>query len=214
MRKSKAKKSTIPVACATTALLVVGLSLLSSVARSVGVVDPHVWIEAVPTEEKDVERRSRNRAVGAVMDGAVGRTAERLREAQAVATATSLYAITERGSGRPPRTVNDLLAGLYQKNLLPPGLTLGQQEGTLLSRYGTLFVRYRPAPLGIEVVALGREHADGPAMMVRVPDDREGEDGALVFTARQLEGVRVPQAFAPVAEVIARGWATEKFRAS
>jgi hypothetical protein len=214
MRKPKGKRPKLPVACVATALLIAGFSLLSSLARGVGVVEPHVWVETAPADGKSVERQSRYRAVGAVMDGEVARTAERLREAQAVATAAGLFVVTERVSGRATRGVGELVAGLSARNLLPPGLTAGRQEGTLLSRHGTLFVRYRPAPLGVEVVALGRECADGPAVMVRVPDDREGEDGALVFTARQLDGVVIPQAFTPVAEVVALGWAAEKFRAS
>src|SRR5215207_8661731 len=212
MKKPKARKPTLPVVCVATALLVAGFSLLSSVAR--GVVEPHVWVETAPADEKGVGTRGRYRAVGAVMDGEVARTAERLREAQGLAAAAALYVAAERLGGHPTRDVGEVVAGLSARGLLPPGLAVSQQEGAFLSRHGTLFVRYRPAPVGVEVVALGRERADGPAVMVRVPDDREGEDGALVFTARQLDGVVIPQAFAPAAEVIARGWAAEKFRAS
>jgi hypothetical protein len=79
MRKSKGKKSTLPVAFVASALLVVGFSFLSSVARSVGVVEPHVWVETAPADGKSIERQSRYRAVGAVMDGEVARTAERHR---------------------------------------------------------------------------------------------------------------------------------------
>jgi hypothetical protein len=71
-----------------------------------------------------------------------------------------------------------------------------------------------PALRAGHVATGGRERRDGPAMMVRVPDDREGEDGALVFMSQQLDGVVIPQAFAPAAEVFALGWAAEKFRAT
>jgi hypothetical protein len=109
--------------------------------------------------------------------------------------------------------VRDLLSGLAAQNLLPPGLALTQTEGTLASMYGSISVRYRPAPLGIEVVALGREPADGPALMVRVPDEAADKGEAKLYIANRLTGIGIPAPFAPVAEVIALGWSPEPLRA-
>jgi hypothetical protein len=99
------------------------------------------------------------------------------------------------------------------QNLLPPGLALTQTEGTLTSTYGSISVRYRPMPLGIEVVAFGREPADGPALMVRVPDEAAEKGEAKLYIANRLTGMRIPAPFAPAAEVIALGWSPEPLRA-
>ena len=58
---------------------------------------------------------------------------------------------------------------------------LPERKARSLPTHGSLFVRYRPAPLAIEVVALGREQRDGPAILVRVPDDNSKEGGASLF---------------------------------
>jgi hypothetical protein len=146
------------------------------------------------------------------MDGEVSRTADRIGEATALALAASLYTATEQIRGRAPRSVQDLLSALATQNLLPPGLALTQTEGTLSSTYGSISVRFRPAPLGIEVVALGREPADGPALMVRVPDEAAEKGEAKLYIANRLNSVRIPAPFAPAAEVIALGWSPEPLR--
>jgi hypothetical protein len=129
-----------------------------------------------------------------------------------LALASSLYAATEQIKGRTPRTVSDLLTSLVAQNLLPPGLALTQTEGTLSSAYGSISVRYRPVPLGIEVVSLVREPADGPALMVRVPDEAAEKGEAKLYIANRLTGMRIPAPFAPAAEVIASGWSPEPLR--
>jgi hypothetical protein len=105
----------------------------------------------------------------------------------------------------------DLLAGVTTQNLLPPGVTL-TQSGVLVSQYGTLSIRYRPAPLGIEVVSAGHRPEDGPALIVRIPDELSDKGEARLFIAGSLSDVRIPAPFAPSAEVIALGWAPETLR--
>ena len=215
MRKSKGKRPKLPVACVAAALLVAGFSLLSSLARGVGVVEPHVWVETAPADGKSIERQSRYRAVGTVMDGEVARTAERLREAQALAAAAGLFVVTERGSGRATRGVGDLVAGLSARKLLPPGLTVGRQEGTLLSSHGTLFVRYRPSPLGVEVVALGLVTGMRREEVISLRGkDLEFKDETLIikyrrkggkFTAREISDPSAHKALAAYLEASGRG---------
>jgi hypothetical protein len=177
-------------------------------------VDPRVTLDSArPVVEAKIASELRQTSVVSVMDGEVSRTADRIGEATALALASSLYAATEQIKGRAPRTVRDLLSYLAAQNLLPPGLALTQTEGTLSSTYGSISVRYRPAPLGIEVVALGREPADGPALMVRVPDETAEKREARLYVANRLTGIGIPAPFAPAAEVIALGWSPETLRA-
>jgi hypothetical protein len=215
MRKMIPRISPLTIVCAT-AVLVVASSAIANhfLGKSTRAIDPHVMVEAGRgTEEKaSRDKELRRRVVITAMDGEVARMADRVGEAQALAIATSLYAAAEQIKGRTPRTADDLLAGVAAQNLLPPGLTLTQGEGTIASAHSNLFVRYRPMPLAIEVLALGREPSDGPALLVRVPDDNLKDGGASLFMATRIHDVNIPAAFAPASEVISAGWSLEAFR--
>lgn len=216
MRNKSLKVSPIAVVCAT-ALLVVAASLTSNYffGNSTRVIDPRVEMEFDGYTEIKAsgERTMRQRNVATVMEGEVAHTADRIGEAEALALAASLYAATEQIKGRTPKTANDLIAGVASQNILPPGLSPTRTEGALSSSGGTLYLRYRPKPLAVEVVAIARELRDGPAILVRIPDENAKDGGASLFLATRLSGVMVPHAFAPAAEVIAAGWSPEPLRA-
>ncbi|MGH9851694.1 MAG: hypothetical protein ACREBD_17805, partial [Blastocatellia bacterium] len=168
MRSSAWKMPPHMIAGTVAALVILAPAFLNYVAtKGASSVDPRVTLDSASAPvAASLATGARRPEVVSVMDGEVSRTAERIGEATALALASSLYAATEQIKGRTPRTVRDLLSSLAAQNLLPPGLALTQTEGTLTSTYGSISVRYRPIPLGIEVVALGREPADGPALMV------------------------------------------------
>lgn len=215
MKRIIARISPLTVVCAT-AILVVASSAIANhfLGKSTRAIDPRVTMEGERgTEENESkEKEQRRRVVVTAMDGEGARTADRAGEAQALAIATSLYAASEQIKGRTPRTADDLLAGVAAQNLLPPGLTLTQGEGAMVSAHSNLFVRYRPVPLAIEVLALGHEPRDGPALLVRVPDDSAKDGGASLFMATRIRDVNVPPAFSPAAEVISAGWSLEPLR--
>ncbi|HKP11875.1 MAG TPA: hypothetical protein VJZ91_07175 [Blastocatellia bacterium] len=215
MKRVLARISPLTVVCAT-AILVVASSAIANhfLGKRSRAIDPRVTMEGERgTAEKEAkEKEQRRRVVVTTMDGEVARTADRAGEAQAVAIVTSLYTASEQIKGRTPRTANDLLAGVASQNLLPPGLTLTLSEGAVVSAHSKLFVRYRPVPLAIEVLALGREPRDGPALLVRVPDDTAKDGGASLFMATRIRDVNVPAAFSPAAEVISAGWSLEPLR--
>ncbi len=146
-----------------------------------------------------------------MIDGEVARTAERIGEATALALSASLYAASEQVKGRAPRAAQDLLAGIASQKLLPPSLAF-TQGGALVSAYGALSVRYRPAPFGVEVVSIGHKPEDGPALIVRIPDELSDKGETKLFIAHSLSDVRIPAPFAPMAEVIALGWSPETLR--
>ena len=173
-------------------------------------VDPRVTMEfdQGSTVKKSPPRQT---VIATTIDGEVARTAERIGEATALALSASFYAASEQIKGRSPRAVQDLLAGIAAQNLLPPGLAF-TQGGALVSAYGSLSVRYRPAPLGVEVVSVGHKPEDGPALIVRIPDELSDKGETKLFIARSLSDVRIPAPFAPAAEVIAFGWSPESLR--
>jgi hypothetical protein len=173
-------------------------------------IDPHVTVEF--GEGASVKQTSyRQTVIATTIDGEVARTAERIGEATALALSASLYAASEQIKARAPRAARDLLAGIAAQNRLPPGVT-PTQEGILVSAYGSLSIRYRPAPLGVEVVSVGRRPEDGPALIVRIPDEFSDKGETKLFIARSLSDVRIPAPFAPAAEVIAFGWSPETLR--
>jgi len=209
------------VVVGATALTIVGVSLAASLVRGVGVIEPHVLIveEAAAEGVISPERRP---LTPPTIDGEVIRTTERVREVSALMMGLALYATRERIEGRTPRTVDELLAGVTRRGLMPPGLTPQGQSGTFIATHrtqvgtaihGTLFVRYRPEPLGIEVIAIGQEHRDGPAIMMRLPDDEAEGEGTGFFMATRLDEVVVPQPFVSESEVLAAGWSRETLRA-
>src|ERR1700752_350109 len=217
MRKKQLKKSVLGVGVAVGVIF--GLRLLSLfVQQSTGTVDPRVVLaEDQATEVIQRQRQMQANAFSAVTDGEVSRTEERIRQATALATATSLFAANESLNRRTPSTVTALLAGVSAAGLLPPGLQLVDARGEISSPRGSLFVHYRPDPIGIEIVSLGKARMDGPAILVRLPDtSNSGRDGNAVglYLATRLDEVRLPVPFASEAEVVGLGFVPEPLRAA
>jgi hypothetical protein len=173
-------------------------------------IDPHVTMEFGEVASGK-QAPSRQTVIATTIDGEVAHTAERIGEATALALSASLYAANEQIKGRAPRATRDLLDGIAAQKLLPPGLAF-TQGGALVSAYGSLSIRYRPAPLGVEVVSVGHKPADGPALIVRIPDELSDRGETKLFIAGSLSDVRIPAPFASVAEVIALGWSPETLR--
>lgn len=217
MRKRQLNKSVLVVA--VLAVVIFGLRVLSVVIpQTTGTVDPHVVLSQVhATEVIERQRQMHANAFGAVSDGELSRTEERIRQATALATATSLFAASESLNRRTPSTVTALLVGISSAGLLPPGMELLDDRGEISSAHGSLFVRYKPEPLGIEILSLGKVRLDGPAILVRLPDaslsDRDN-DGVGLYLATRLDEVQLPEPFASEAEVIALGFAPEPLRAA
>ena len=123
-------------------------------------IDPRVTVEFA--EGASVKQTSpRQTVIATTIDGEVARTAERIGEATALALSASLYAASEQIEGRAPRAAQDLLAGIAAQNRLPPGVTF-TQDGALFSAYSALAIRYRPTPLGVEVVSVGHKPGTAP----------------------------------------------------
>lgn len=150
----------------------------------------------------------------AVFEGEVARTEVRLREASAVALAASLAGLAAFADGRPVRDVKALLRGMVARGLLPPGVTVAGESTTLETDHSTLHLRFRPQPFAVEVLSLGRERGDGPALLVRVPDEAHTSANAPTryFSALTLSDVKIPAPFATPNAILALGWRADTFR--
>ena len=148
-----------------------------------------------------------------IFDGEVYRTEGRLREASAVAIAATLSGVASLTERRPVRNVSELLQDIARRGLLPPGLELAADRNLLISEHSQIHLRLRPEPFAVEVLSFGRERLDGPALLLRVPDEKESKkDLARYFFSLKLEEVKVPDPFANSSAVLACGWQMDTIR--
>jgi len=175
--------------------LIMGTRFVSSVfTNDIGGVDPRITLP--PNQAQEILERQRRQQVQAfvsVSEGEVARTEERIQEATAVALGVSLFAATESLSHRIPASDVALLSGVEKAGLLPPGMRLIENSALVTSDRGTLRVRYRLEPLCIEVVSIGRERTDGPALLLRVPSLTAGKDetrDVVLYMATRLDEVQ------------------------
>jgi hypothetical protein len=199
--------------------LIMGTRFVSSVFTSdIGGVDPRITLPQNQVQEiRERQRRQQVQAFVSVSEGEVSRTEERICEATALALSVSLFAATESLSHRLPASDRALLSGVQKAGLLPPGMQLIDNSVLVSSVRGTLQLRYRPEPLCIEVVSVGRERTDGPVLLLRVPSMISGQAetrDVVLYMATRLDEITIPQPFASEAQIITLGFAPEPLRAA
>jgi hypothetical protein len=116
---------------------------------------------------------------------------------------------------RTPANAAALLVGVNDAGLMPPGLQIDDSHTNVIGIHGQLLVRYRPDPLGIEVLSLGKVPLDGPALLVRVPNDglaARNNEAASLYIATSLVLTNLPRPFTNEAEIFALGFMSEPFR--
>jgi len=144
-------------------------------------------------------------------DSEVPRTAERLRDVTAVAISASTYVVEGAMSGRTPHDAGEIVAGIAERQLIPLEW-LTTQSGVLQTTNGTLHLRYSPNDLSVEVVSAPSDRSDGPAMLIRIPDNENTTVGSRYFESMQLDGITYPAPFAPIPEIIRAGWRARVFK--
>ena len=144
-------------------------------------------------------------------DGEVAKTAVRVREVTGLLMGLATLAVTEQMSNRSPANANALVGLMVKRHLLPPGIRQTPGEGVLISDSSTIYARYRSAPLGIEIVSIGSERTDGPAIIVRLAAGSDDDSGAMLLYAR-IAQTPIPAPFATVAQILALGWNVEPLR--
>jgi hypothetical protein len=145
-------------------------------------------------------------------DSEVPRTAERLRDVTAVAIAASTYVIEGAMTGHTPHDAGEIAAGIAQQRQLIPSEWLTKQSGVLQTVHGTLHLRYSPATLSVEVISMPASRADGPAILIRIPDNENTSVGPRYFESMNVDGILYPNPFAPIPEVITAGWQQRLFK--
>jgi len=172
--------------------------------RNVPSVDPTVSIERAQNDDSS-NSRAANVTPNLPDDGEVYRTAERLREASAVALAAALYVAAEQVNRRYPQSAESVIAGLRSAGVLPPGITV-DGRAMLLSPYGRLLLRFASEPMAIEVIDIPHAREDGPALMVRIPGSGPDGERGSVFIADRLGDINPPSPFASISDCVRAGW--------
>jgi hypothetical protein len=196
----------------TTALSVIALVVFSNllsarrhrVNASVEIADP--LVETATNQPVSAS------AILALPDGEIERTAARVREVSALLTGLTLFAVNEAIAKRPAMSVQALVNRFVARGLLPPGINRHTADGVLESDRAVIYVRYRPEPLAIEVVSMGREPLDGPGVIGRITTGVDESSGAALLIARQINGVSLPEPFAPIEQAAAMNWSVEPLR--
>ena len=187
-------------------LVVVPLAIQRQGGGRMATVDAHVTIGDTGSGPSIAESRSSYRWP----DSEVPRTAERLQNATAVAIAASTSVIEGSLRGKIPRDVQELITYIAQRQLIP-GEWQTAEPGVLQTPRGTIHLRYSPKDLMVEVISVPQDHKDGPAILIRLPDQENTSVGARYFESMQLDGIVYPPPFAPIAEIIASGWQPRLF---
>ena len=188
-------------------LVIMPLILHREKSARMATVDPQVTIG----DEGSESSAGRNAPMYRWPDSEVPRTAERLRDVTAVAIAATSSVVEGAMQGHLPRDAGEIVAHIRERQLIPAEW-LTQQPGVLQMPRGTIHLRYSPRDMSVEVVSVPLDRKDGPAILIRLPDQENSGVGARYFESLQLDGIVYPAPFAPIAELIAYGWQPRLFK--
>jgi hypothetical protein len=188
-------------------LVVVPLILHRQTSARMATVDPNVTIGDGPATHLPARENPSYRWP----DSEVPRTAERLRDATAVAIAATTNVLDGVMHNQMPRDAPAILKNIAERQLIPVEW-LTSEPGVLAMPHGTVHLRYLRQPLTIEVISAPNDRNDGPAILIRIPDLENTGVGSRYFESMQLDGTVYPNPFAPIAEIIASGWQPRLFK--
>lgn len=144
--------------------------------------------------------------------GEVYDEAEQVSKSAALLMGTTLLAAQRSLEGKPFVNVESLVAGVVSAGLLPPGLNQDSGANSFSSEHSVYYIRYRPDPLGVEVLSVGKGNEVGSAVLTRLPDDEFFENALTYYVLPK--GSEMPAAFTPAARLIEGGWGPESFKAA
>jgi hypothetical protein len=188
-------------------LVIMPLILHRQKTGHMATVDPHVTIGDSAADSSAGRTASAYRWP----DSEVPRTAERLRDATAIAIAAITQVLEGQLIRHPRRDVDEIVAAIAIRKLIPEEWRTNE-SGVLQMPHATVHIRYAPASSTIEVISVPNERPDGPAILIRIPDSENTGVGPRYFESMQLDGIDYPNPFAPIAQIIASGWQPRLFK--
>ena len=223
MSKSNSKKSVVQaflssplVVVLTVATLTVFVFSFAAYARRGGFwsaeVEARVFNQGGRRNRRVTDDASRNQRVFA-FQGEVYDEAEQVSKSAALLMSTTVLAVQRSAERNAFVNVETLIAGVVSAGLLPPGLKQENGANSFSSEEAVYYIRYRPEPLGVEVLSVGKGKEVGPEILARLPDD-EFFENALTYYVLRKAAAEMPAAFTPAASLIEGGWRPESFKAS
>ena len=211
MKRKHWRPSPAQITVSTAASIILLMLALGWLSARRGSFTARVEI-ADPVIESVAAKSRSNPSAQLLPDGEVERTALRVREVSALVIGLTLFAVNEGLARRSVPNVEALTDRFVARGLLPPGIKQHEANGVLASGHAVIYVRYRPDPLAVEIVSLGRERLDGPAIIGRIVTGGDENTDASLFLARELGSVALPAPFAPSAQIAAMNWSVEPLR--
>lgn len=211
MDNKRRRPSPLFVVLTTAAVVIIATTLLGWLNARSHRVRARVEI-ADPVIDNREAKSSIPRDSSSLPDGEVSRMAIRVRESTGLLMVLATLAVSEQMNNRNHPEVDSLVRLMAARNLIPPGINQSPTSAVLSSEHAAIHIRYRPQPLGIEVVSIGREKIDGPALITRLTVGGDDTTGALLLIARKTQDTTLPVAFASVAQVTALNWSVEPLR--
>jgi len=68
------------------------------------------------------------------------------------------------------------------------------------------------AALSVEVISMPASRADGPRILIRIPDNENTAVGPRYFKSLHVDGILYPNPFSPIPEIISTGWREPMFK--
>jgi len=177
-------------------------------------INPHISFEAdgAVTNVERGEAQSGGAKQFALFDNEVSRTEARLRETAVVAIAAYTAALDGFTRKNVPPTVEALVATIDRRPLGGIGLDVLPDGAGFTSAHNTLYVRYRPQTLEVEILAKPRTLRDGAALLMRLPETDTSDltpNRLRYFEALRLDGVSIPPPFSLSPAIQAAGWRSQ-----
>lgn len=143
------------------------------------------------------------------LSGSEYETALRLRELGALGLAVSLSVFAKQAStGNAPVSHHDIIRELTAQRLMPPGIHM--ENGSLRSNISDLRFTYRIEPLLFEILALPKDRATGPALLMRFPLPASETNSIMYFESQNL--AKLPSPFGPTEQLTTAGWKIRHWR--
>lgn len=166
------------------------------------------FVESPSAESSDVEAASQV-SYREPLSGTAYETAIRLREAGALGMAISLAVFARHASaGNAPAAPQDVIREMAARKLLPPGIEI--ENGSFRSGVSNLRFSYRNEPLSFEILALPKDGAKGPALLLRFPLSPSETNSVMYFESSNP--AQVPAPFSTDEQISAAGWKIKHWR--
>ncbi len=146
-----------------------------------------------------------------VFSGEAYDTAQRLREAGALAIGISLSSFAEfAATGKFHANLNETFADLQERKLVPPGIEI--DHGLMSSLSSILKLNYRPSPFSFEILSVPYRGSRSPAILFRFPLPPGEKNTVIYFRSSGEDSYRIPPPFSTTEQIVANGWRIEHWR--